>query len=199
MNYIDFPTFRNPTSMTFGLNGLSTVFSSPAGATQAIARTALWKGTFKWEVLTEDDWRIMRAFMGKMVNADNVAVVKNVAYTPAGSHPGTPVIDGAGQTGGYTLKTKGWTASQTGVLKAGDYITLTTKQMLMITDDANSDASGNATLNVSPYIRTAVVDGSAIECVTPSVVMRMPGFAAPASVEAPIIAAMSFDMLEVLL
>ena len=39
---------------------------------------------------------------------------------PRGIATGTPVVDGASQTG-ITLNTRGWTASQTGIMKSGDY------------------------------------------------------------------------------
>ncbi len=43
------------------------------------------------------------------------------AKVPRGIATGSPQVDGDGQTG-LTLATLGWTASQTGILKAGDYL-----------------------------------------------------------------------------
>ena len=75
----------------------------------------------------------------------------------AGSSAGTPLVNGASQTGN-TLIIDGATASQTGYLKAGDYIQLgtgITQRLHMVIDDANSDGSGNVTLNIEPALRSS--------------------------------------------
>lgn len=84
--------------------------------------------------------------------------------TPRGSAGGTPVVNGAGQVGG-TLAIDGCTASQTGWLKAGDYIQLgsgTTATLHKVLQDADSDGSGNVSLDIWPYIRSAPTDGSTV-------------------------------------
>lgn len=93
---------------------------------------------------------------------------------------GTPLVNGATQNVTYaaskdtqsqTLLTDGWTASQTGILKAGDVITLanvyavnggdrqSTGELMdfTVTADADSDAVGNneASLTISPPIITS--------------------------------------------
>jgi len=84
--------------------------------------------------------------------------------TPRGVATGTPLVKGAGQTGG-TLEIDGATADTTGWLKAGDYIQLgaaasaTLHKVLL---DADSDASGNVTLEIWPYMRTAPADNAAV-------------------------------------
>ena len=56
--------------------------------------------------------------------------------TPRGIATGTPLVDGASQTGN-SLATKGWTATQTGILKAGDLLQLGTgATCLLYTSDA---------------------------------------------------------------
>lgn len=84
--------------------------------------------------------------------------------TPRGSAGGTPLVNGADQTGG-TLTIDGCTASQTGWLKAGDYIQLGsagTATLHKVLQDADSDGSGNVTLDIWPYIRTAPSDNAAV-------------------------------------
>lgn len=89
------------------------------------------------------------------------------AHTP-GAQGGTPLVNGATQTGS-SLVTDGWSNSITGVLKEGDIITLAgvyavhpeTKQsfgylqQFVVTADANSNGSGQATLSISPEIVTS--------------------------------------------
>ena len=75
-----------------------------------------------------------------------------IGATPRGSAGGTPVVNGASQTGG-TLVIDGCTADQTGWLKAGDYIQLGsagTATLHKVLQDANSDSSGNVTLDIWP-------------------------------------------------
>lgn len=77
---------------------------------------------------------------------------------------GTPLVKGASQTGN-TLESDGWTISQTGILKAGDWIQLgsgSTSSLHKIVQDCNSDGSGNATLEIWPRLRSAPADNAAI-------------------------------------
>lgn len=91
---------------------------------------------------------------------------QNVNRHTVGIATGTPLVNGATQTGA-SLVTDGWTNSQTGILKKGDVITLagvfgvnpvtgqsTGKlQQFVVTADANSAGGGGAsTLAISPSI-----------------------------------------------
>jgi len=87
-----------------------------------------------------------------------------VGATPRGSAGGTPLVNGASQTGG-TLNIDGCTASQTGWLKAGDYIqlgTAGTATLHKVLADADSDGSGEVSLDIWPYIRTAPADNASV-------------------------------------
>ena len=79
------------------------------------------------------------------------------AATPRGSVGGTPRVNGAGQVGDH-LSIDGCTASQTGWLKAGDYIQLSSgssASLHKVLDDVTSDSSGNARLDIWPAITHA--------------------------------------------
>lgn len=87
-----------------------------------------------------------------------------IGRTPRGIATGTPLVMGAGQTGG-TLLTDGWTAGVTGILLAGDWIQLGTgadSRLHKVLQDADSDGSGNATLELWPGPRTAPADNASI-------------------------------------
>ena len=84
--------------------------------------------------------------------------------TARGVASGTPLVKGASQTGN-SLITDGWTASQTGILKAGDYFQLgaaSNSKLYKVLADANSDGSGDATFDIFPSINTAVADDTAL-------------------------------------
>ena len=95
-----------------------------------------------------------------------------------GNYGGTPLVNGASQNVTYatakdtdtqTLVTDGWTTSVTGLLKAGDVITIAgvnsvnqrtredtgQLQQFVVTSDVDSDGSGNATLTIAPPIITS--------------------------------------------
>lgn len=82
------------------------------------------------------------------------------ARVPRGTVPGTPLVNGASQTG-QELDTKGWTAGQTGILLAGDYIQFGS-ELHRVMKDVDSDGSGLATLDIFPRIRTSPADNAAI-------------------------------------
>lgn len=90
----------------------------------------------------------------------NGATARGSASTTAG----TPVINGAGQTG-QQLDIDGLPASATGYLLAGDYIQLgggSSATLHKVLQDVNTNSSGEATLDLWPYVRTSPADGSAV-------------------------------------
>lgn len=109
---------------------------------------------------------------------------QNIPTHTVGDYGGTPLSNGVNQTGS-SIVTDGWTANKTGLLKKGDIITfanvravnpvsyadLGVLQQFVVTADVNSDATGNATIPISPAIVTSgsgknvtgpVADNSAI-------------------------------------
>jgi hypothetical protein len=84
--------------------------------------------------------------------------------TARGVATGTPLIKGGSQTGG-TINIDGATAGVTGWLKAGDYVQIGsggTARLHKVLQDANSDGSGNVTLELWPHVRTAPADNAAV-------------------------------------
>ena len=82
----------------------------------------------------------------------------------ASTAAGTPVVNGASQTGG-TLNIDGLPASATGYLKAGDYIQLgsaATSQLYKVLADADSNGSGEASLDIYPNLRSSPADGAPV-------------------------------------
>jgi hypothetical protein len=84
--------------------------------------------------------------------------------TARGIATGTPLVDGGSQTGN-SLDTKGWTAGQTGILKAGDYIQLgggASTRLYKVLADADSDGGGLSTLTIWPNLRTSPLDSDTV-------------------------------------
>jgi hypothetical protein len=125
----------------------------------------MWAAQLSFPPLDSTDAPILEAFLVSLRGKYGTFLLGDQRReTPRGVATGTPVVDGAGQTGG-TLNTRGWTADVTGILKAGDYIQLgsfASARLYMVLQDADSDGSGDATLTVWPNLRSATTDGAAI-------------------------------------
>lgn len=93
---------------------------------------------------------------------------QNLNTHTVGPLGGTPLVNGASQTGA-SLVTDGWTAAAASRLKQGDVFTIAgvysvnpqnrnstgVLQQFVVTADVSSDATGNATLAISPSIITS--------------------------------------------
>lgn len=105
------------------------------------------------------------AFLLKLNGVEGTFLLGDPAgATARGIATGTPLVKGAGQTGN-SLITDGWTVSQTGILKAGDYIQLgsgATARLYKNLNDVNSDGSGDATLDIWPRLRSSPADNAPI-------------------------------------
>jgi hypothetical protein len=109
----------------------------------------------------------LKGFLANIANFE-IYMDANIQSQTVGAYAGTPVVNGANQTGS-SLITNGWTASITGLLNIGDVITLqgvnavnpqsrastAALQNFVITATANSDSSGNSTLQIYPAITTS--------------------------------------------
>jgi hypothetical protein len=100
------------------------------------------------------------------------------AATPrgsAGTTPGTPVVNGAGQTGD-SLTISGLPADADGYLLAGDYIQLGTggaATLHKVLNDVDTNASGIGLIDLYPSIRTAPVDAAAVVVANAKGVFRL--------------------------
>ena len=97
------------------------------------------------------------------------------ALGTAGTSAGTPLVNGADQTGN-SLVCDGAPNSQTGYLKAGDYIQLgsgSTQRLHMVVADSDSDSSGNFTLSTEPALRESPANNLAITVANTKGVFRL--------------------------
>lgn len=111
---------------------------------------------------------VRKGSLGRLANAE-VYSSQNVSRITTGARGGTPLVNGASQTGS-SLDTDGWSNSVTAVVKAGDVFTIagvyavnpvnkqSTGQLrqFVVTANANSGAStGPATISIAPSITTS--------------------------------------------
>ena len=134
-----------------------------------------WSYEIQFYSQNGDDGRALAAFFTNLKGRSGTFILKDPSGFNSASL-GTPLVNGASQSG-YSLITDGWTPSIT-VLKAGYFIQLgtdDTSRLHMVTEDATSDGSGNATLTIWPAIRETPADNAVIVTDEPGVVLRLDG------------------------
>jgi hypothetical protein len=161
------PTFPSPTL----LQSVKITSWSPTLISQAhnLARQVRSKGAHRWiveaelpDTLTRAEAAPIMAFMAALrgqYTAFDIALP--VIGTTRGAGGGTPLVDGAAQTG-RSVATKGWPIA-TAILKAGDFITFAGDyKVYMLTADVSSDGSGDATLAIEPALFSSPADEAAV-------------------------------------
>ncbi len=134
--------------------------------------TGIWVAQYSLPIMDRDNIANWKAFFARLQGRKNTFYAYDPDYTtPRGVATGTPLVNGGSQTGN-TLVTDGWTVSTTGILKAGDYFSVG-GELKMVTQDANSDASGNCTINFEPAIRNSPSDNASIVTSNPKCEMYL--------------------------
>lgn len=161
------PSHTGIRSVVFRMASQNAITASPFSFKQQV----LQHPGRRWEVdvnlppMKHADARIWLAWLAQLDGALNTFTLGDpLGATPQGSAGGTPLVAGASQTGA-SLNIDGCALSQTGWLKAGDYIQLGTggsSRLYMVTSDVDSDGSGAATLPLWPQIVTAPSDNDAV-------------------------------------
>ncbi len=164
---LSLPTTAGIMRVRLVANDVVGVSQSPFTAVQQVYRYSgqFWEADITLPPMKRADAEYWISFLLKLNGPYGTFLMGDPnGATARGAATGTPLVNGAGQTGNE-LVTDGWTTSTTGILKAGDYIQLgtgATSRLYKVLDDVNSDGSGNATLTVWPDLRSAPADNAAI-------------------------------------
>ena len=121
-----------------------------------------WKMTATFPPMTRAEFAPIYAFVVKQRGRyESFTIVPAVVSTGQGSPTGTPLVNGASQTG-RSLVTDGWNAS-IAIFKAGDFLKIAgNDKVYMCTTDVSSDGSGNATISIEPALVASPADDGAI-------------------------------------
>lgn len=140
-------------------------FRSPFN--NSIQRTRLtggrWMATYSLPRMKKTDALLWLAFFMKLEGQTNTFYAhdpERVSVVGEWSGSGTPLVNGGSQTGS-SLVTDGWDLSTDSILKAGDLFVVNS-ELKMVTDDVDSDESGNATINFKPALRNSPADNAAL-------------------------------------
>jgi len=161
------PTHTGVSGVRLRANDIVSMNVSPFSAVQQVYKYTgqFWEADITLPPMKREDADYWITFLMKLGGPYGTFLLGDPsASTARGVATGTPVVNGASQTG-YELVTDGWTADTTGIMKAGDYIQLGTgenSRLYKVLDDVNSDGSGNATLTIWPNLRSSPADNESI-------------------------------------
>lgn len=173
MTVYSFPSIV-PNESEWELVSSTKVHRSPFnGSMQTIEMPgAYWAVSLTFRHLTDSQYRTLMAFLARLRGRAGRFYLHDHAHaTPAGTATGTPLVNGASQTGN-TLVTDGWTAGVTGILLAGDLIGYNA-QLNMVAADVNSDGSGNASIPLVMPLRTSPANNDPITVSSPTAVFML--------------------------
>lgn len=148
------------------------VVASPFTGTQQVQDWggAWWEYEFQMAILHGQNGRLLSAFLAALKGPVGTFLLADPSIYNA-SGVGAPAVNGAGQTGG-TLVTDGWSATG---LKAGDFFQLgadSQTRLYQLTADV-VPASGAATLQFVPPLRSSPADNALLEVAAPKVQLRL--------------------------
>jgi hypothetical protein len=175
---LDFPTITGVDSIKMMASDIVGMNISPFSGAQQVYRYTgqFWSADIALPPMKREKAEYWISFFLKLNGSYGTFLMGDpLGATARGVATGTPVINGASQTGG-SLVTDGWTPGTTGILKAGDYIQLgagATSRLHKVLDDVDSDGSGNATLQIWPDLRESPSDNATITVTNAKGVFRL--------------------------
>ena len=165
-----FPTQTGITRVEITATDIVSISESPFTLAQQVVRHAgaRWSATITIPPVKRSDSEYWNSFLLRLRGQFGTFLLGDPnAATPRGSAAtvaGTPVVNGASQTGNE-LAIDGLPTSTAGYLLAGDYIQLgsgSTARLYKVLEDVNTNASGEATLNLWPDLRSSPADDAGV-------------------------------------
>lgn len=175
---LTFPTVIRPAKTTWHMQTADGLAESPLSFAQQVYLNtgARWSVDVTMPKMRRVKAEQFIAFMAALKGRYGTFLLGDYdGRAPQGIATGTPLVNGGSQAG-FALATKGWTTSKTGILKAGDYLQLgsgVSARMYKNLTDANSDGSGDATLDIWPPLRSSPADGASITLANAMTQMRL--------------------------
>ena len=151
------PTTPKPDSIQYRYSTVNGMTISPFSLTEHTYDWNAAKLTAQVNLpkMTRANARAWIAFLMSLDGRVGTFYLTNFDYaTPEGTPLGTPVIASI-SADGKTINSSGWDDGETGLLKAGDWIQLSSGQMVAVVEDADSDGAGVglSSFEVRPPIR----------------------------------------------
>jgi hypothetical protein len=149
---------QTPKRVSMTIVGNTGLFPSPLIASaQTIARSTKWNAGYIFTNMRDDDRADLLGTIAALRGQDNRLRVPVFDNSKRGAYGGTPLVNGAGQTG-FSLNVKDASLSITNWIRKGDYFSVDVNgehELKMATADADSDGAGLVVLSFAPRLRAA--------------------------------------------
>ena len=197
---MSYPT--TPKFATINLKSSHSTLSSIAQSGRRQVRSLgghSWAFTAKYDRLTRAEFMPVYAFaISQRGQFGSFTIIPPDLATPQGVATGTPLVNGASQTGNI-LAIDGAAISTTGWLKAGDIFSISgDTKVYMLTADANTDGTGAVTLNFEPDLTVSPANNAAITVTNVAFTMMFSGDVQEYGAVAPLRYNFEIDLIEAL-
>jgi hypothetical protein len=164
-----FPTHTGLVAFSISGHQVTGATTAPFSGVQQVQehQGGWWEADFELPPMRRSDAMIWRAWLQSLRGRAGTFLMGDpLGAAPRGSAgvtPGTPQVDGAGQTG-LTLAIKTGLGNVTGYLLAGDWIALgsgASRRLYTVINDADL-AGGNTTLDIWPRLRASPNNNDAV-------------------------------------
>lgn len=158
-----YPTDPKPSRIEMGSSSQTLISFSQSGKRFAREMAGQrWTISASYDALDNNKGRALVAFCASQKGVFETFQFIASHLQPRGVATGSPLVNGAAQVGTSVI-TDGWTASITGILKAGDILKFgNSPKIYMQTVDVNSSALGAVTLTLEPALILASTDNDII-------------------------------------
>ena len=156
-----FPSITPNSTLIEMVSNTGAFISPPSGSVTTRDRSGeRWRITLTYVNMTNAQRAEMSAFLVRLNGQQHRFTLQNHAENNQGAFGGTPLVNGASQTGN-TLNIDGCSLSITDWMKAGDWFAVN-GELKMATVDADSDGSGETTLTFAPRLRASPANNDPI-------------------------------------
>ncbi len=195
-----FPSTPLPSTVT-----LDSITATLQDTTQSGRRNVKQLGAQKWRIncnfpstMSREQFMPIMAFLMKQEGRyETFSFVTPDLATPRGAATGTPLVNGASQTG-VSIITDGWTPSTLSMM-AGDILKFAGhNKVYMVTDDATSDVSGNLTLNIQPPLMESPANNEALAVTSVPFTVQLADDSTSYQVSGPLLYQAALELIEVI-
>jgi hypothetical protein len=196
-----FPTSPNFRSLNFKDNRPTLVNQTLSGKKQVRQiGSQYFSFTVQMPPLQQEKSQEVFAFLQKQKGSfEDFTIVAPLDNLGAGKSETDIQVVGAHTSGDASIALDGFTANQTGALKAGDIIKFANhSKVYMVQSDIDSDGSGALTVLISPNLVASLADNEAVTVNKPSFTVYLENNEIMYSTDASGFYSISFDVREVI-
>jgi hypothetical protein len=196
-----FPTSPNFRSLNFKDNRPTLVNQTLSGKKQVRQiGSQYFSFTVQMPPLQQEKSQEVFAFLQKQKGSfEDFTIVAPLDNLGAGKSETDIQVVGAHTSGDASIALDGFTANQTGALKAGDLIKFANhSKVYMVQSDIDSDGSGALTVLISPNLVASLADNEAVTVNKPSFTVYLENNEIMYSTDASGFYSISFDVREVI-